>query len=89
MEIHLSIFYDILIYSRTWVHKLFLKQSKCSFAQPKIAYLGISAMLDWPQTNTIWGLHGFLGLTKYYRKFVLGYGIIVAPLTNMLRKNSF
>ncbi|XP_068639393.1 uncharacterized mitochondrial protein AtMg00860-like [Aristolochia californica] len=32
---------------------------------------------------------GFLGLAKYYRKFIINYGPITAPLTNILMKNSF
>ena len=34
-------------------------------------------------------MHGFLGLTRYFRKFIKYYGKIVTPLTQMLRKCSF
>ncbi|XP_073050542.1 transposon Ty3-G Gag-Pol polyprotein isoform X1 [Primulina eburnea] len=80
-----------------------LKRSKCVFAKKEVSYLGhvvnqtgvkvdedkIKAITQWPAPNTVKGLRGFLGLTGYYRKFVKDYGTIAAPLTQLLKKNSF
>jgi hypothetical protein len=84
-------------------HQLFLKQSKCVFGTSEVEYLGhlvgkdgvrvdpqkIEAMQYWPHPKTLKSLHGFLGLTGYYRKFVKNYGKIAVPLTALLKKNSF
>jgi hypothetical protein len=49
----------------------------------------IEAMQDWTRPKTVKIKHGFLGLTNYYRKFVQNYGKILAPLTSLLKNNSF
>jgi len=109
---------DILIYSKSLqehqehlqlvlqtllANQLYLKQSKCSFAQSQLEYLGniisangvatdpqkTTAMVHWPTPTTFIELRAFLLLTLYYRKFVKGYGIIAKPLTNLLRNKQF
>ena len=109
---------DILIYSRSMgehiqhiqqvletlrTNKLYLKASKCSFAQQSLEYLGhiisdqgvstdpekTQVMLQWPIPTSFTELRAFLGLTGYYRKFVRNYGIIAKPLTLLLRNKQF
>lgn len=117
-EFVIVFFDDILVYSATLEdhhrhlqlvfkcllqHQFFLKQSKCTFVQPSISYLGhivsaegvgpdpkkIQAMLQWPTPNSVKQLRGFLGLTGFYRKFVKGYASITCPLTELLKKDAF
>jgi len=84
-------------------HKLQVKRSKCSFATSSVHYLGheisaygvamdvdkVKAVQSWPQPTSARALRGFLGLAGYYRRFIKNYGIIAAPLTNLLKKNGF
>jgi len=49
----------------------------------------IEEMQDWTQPKTLKSLRGFVGLTRYYRKFDRNYGHITKPLTQILKKNSF
>jgi hypothetical protein len=49
----------------------------------------IEAMQYWPHPNNLKILRGYLGLIGYYHKFFKNYGNIVAPLTALLKNNSF
>lgn len=82
---------------------MFLKRTKYVFTHHEVSYLGhiiseegvkadpskVEAMLKWPKPINITALHGFLGLTSYYRRFVKDYGKIAESLTQMLHKNKF
>lgn len=107
---------DILIYSRNLTehvshlkavlarlqqYQLFVKISKCSFAQQYLEYLGhiigiegvatdpakIQAVQQWSPPKTQRQLRGFLGLAGYYRKFIQHYDILAKPLTELLKKD--
>lgn len=47
----------------------------------------VEAITDWEEPTTVQEVRSFLGLENYYRRFVEGYSKIVAPLTNLLKKN--
>jgi len=83
--------------------QLYAKTSKCFFGVQEVEYLGhivshegvkvdpskIKAIKEWKIPTSIKHLRGFLGLTRYYRKFVKNYGRIESPLTTLLRKMHF
>lgn len=95
---HIQMVFDVLLNNQ-----LYVNHSKCLFAQQEVNYLGhiinsqgvsadpekIRSMETWPKPTTITALCGFLGLTDYYRKFIKNYGVIVASLTHLLKKDGF
>lgn len=77
--------------------KLFVSTDKSSFLKPSMDYVGfvvdcngvsisptrIETIKKWPVPNNKKELRGFLGLTQFVRKFILGHSIAAAPLTSM------
>ena len=49
----------------------------------------IKSIMDWPIPKTMKNIQGFLVLTGYYHKFVQQYGRIVAPITMLLKRDTF
>jgi hypothetical protein len=84
-------------------NQLYLKLSKCSFHEPSVVYLGhvvsgkgdtmdvskVQAIItDWPRPRSVRVLHGFMGLVRYYRRFIKEFGMIMAPLANLLKRDA-
>lgn len=77
-------------------------RKKCSFGCLTVEYLGhiisqaglamnpskVSAVVEWPMPQSFRDVHGFLGLTRYYRRFVKNYELIARPLNALLKKTT-
>jgi len=46
-------------------------------------------MQGWAHNKTLKNLCGFLGLARYYKKFMKNYGKKKFPLTSLLKNNAF
>ena len=76
-------------------HQLYAKASKCQFGRPSVGFLGhvisergvavdprkVAAVAEWATPASCTDVRRFVGLANYYRKFVLRFSAIAAPLT--------
>ena len=89
-----------LVLTRLIEAGLKLKGSKCYVLQQSVEFLGhivsgegisphpskVSAVVDWPTPCTLKEVRAFLGLAGYYRRFMLGFSDIAAPLYELTTK---
>ena len=79
-----------------------LKRSKCCFMLPEVEYLGhrisknglhptiekVRAISDAPTPTNMTQLKSFLGIVKYYSKFLPSLSSTLAPLYRLLQKGT-
>nr|GFB90553.1 putative reverse transcriptase domain-containing protein [Tanacetum cinerariifolium] len=95
-EVHLKLILELLK-----KENLFRKFSKCEFWLQEVHFLGhvvnsegihvdpnkIEAVKYWKPPKTPTEIRSFLGLTRYYRRFIASFSKIAKPLTLLTQKN--
>jgi Reverse transcriptase (RNA-dependent DNA polymerase) len=93
---HLRIVLQILRSNR-----LYAKLSKCRFGKCELNYFGhvvskdglrvgprkIEGVTNSPRPRDVGQVRSFLGHANYFRKIVQGYSVMVAPFTDLTKKN--
>nr|GEV13973.1 gypsy/Ty3 retroelement polyprotein [Tanacetum cinerariifolium] len=93
-------FMEVLVLNH---YVLVKKVFKCMFGTNQVEYLGhvisakevatdptkINAMQEWPIPSNVKQLKGFLGLTGYYRRFIMNFASVSRPLTQLLKKGGY
>jgi hypothetical protein len=89
-----------LILQKLQNHKLYAKLSKCEFWLKQDAFLGhvsrggisvdpskVQDVLSWKVPTSVGDIQSFLGLARYYRRFIEGFLKISKPMTELLEKD--
>ena len=83
-------------------YQIVLNSKKCIFCAPFGVLLGhvvcrdgillylekIAIILDLPPPTSVMQLKSMIGHTRYYRKLIIGYAEIIAPMEKILKKDA-
>ena len=89
-----------IVLERLRAHELYAKFSKCEFWLQEVAFLGhiitekgvavdpskVEAVLNWKTPTNVSEIRSFLGIARYYRRFIEFFSKIALPMTQLLQK---
>jgi hypothetical protein len=90
-----------LVLEKLRSNQVYAKFSKCEFWLTEVAFLGhvisiggvsvdpgkVKGVLNWMPPTTTSGIQSFLGLARYYCRFIKDFSKIAKPMTKLLEKN--
>ena len=79
---------------------MYAKFSKCEFWLVEVGFLGhvvsasclsvdpgkVEAVMSWERPKAVFEIRSFLGLARYYRRFIEDFSWLAAPMTILTRK---
>jgi hypothetical protein len=87
-----------MVLQRLIEHQLYAKLSKCEFWISEVLFLGhiinkeglvvdpkkVADILNWKAPTDAQGIKSFIGMARYYRRFIEGFSKIAKPMTALL-----
>ena len=81
-------------------HQMYAKFSKCEFWLTEVRFLGhvvstsgvsldlenVEVVMSWERPKSVFEIRSFLGLARYYRRFIEDFSRLAAPITRLTRK---